>query len=118
MEHGGNSRTLCVGLCAALSLGTGSQPEATPQQTGSVEAASSVDSMAAIAWPRWRGPMGTGEADATPPVTWSEEENVAWKVALPGHGKSTPIVLGERIFLQAAIRAGEAPAEAIRARAA
>ena len=86
------------------------------QQGPAPEPAPSGDATEGIAWPRWRGPLGTGEADATPPVTWSEEENVAWKVPLPGHGKSTPIILNERIFLQAAIRAGEAPAEALAAR--
>lgn len=54
-------------------------------------------------WPRWRGPLSTGAApDANPPVHWSAETNVKWKAALPGHGKSTPIVLGDRIYLLAA----------------
>lgn len=54
-------------------------------------------------WPQWRGPTGTGAADgAQPPVSWSETENVRWKVALPGHGHSTPVVWGNRIFVTAA----------------
>ncbi len=60
-------------------------------------------SAGAPAWPTWRGPLGTGEApDADPPVHWSETENIAWKTPLPGHGKSTPIVSGDRIFVLAA----------------
>ncbi|MFT5049999.1 MAG: outer membrane protein assembly factor BamB [Chlamydiales bacterium] len=63
-------------------------------------------------WPRWRGPLGTGEAvDADPPVHWSETENIAWKVALPGHGKSTPIVHGDRLFLVAAVPTEQATEE-------
>ena len=51
-------------------------------------------------WPAWRGPSGTGVAeDADPPVTWSETENVRWKVPIPGKGQSTPIVLGDRVYL-------------------
>ena len=67
-------------------------------------------------WPRWRGPLGTGEAQAAPPVRWSKDENIAWKTPLPGHGKSTPIVLGDRIFLLAAVPGGEASAEELAAR--
>ena len=52
-------------------------------------------------WLRFRGPNGSGvNADATaPPVTWSDEENVRWKAALPGPGLSSPIVVGDRIVV-------------------
>jgi len=33
------------------------------------------------------------------PVHWSTEENVVWKVAMPDRSGSTPIIWGERIFL-------------------
>ncbi len=47
--------------------------------------------------------MGTGVAPVgNPPVSWSESENIRWKVALPGHGASTPIVWGDRVFVLAA----------------
>jgi outer membrane protein assembly factor BamB len=60
-------------------------------------------------WAQWRGPVGQGVAPkADPPVEWSEEKNVAWKVALPGRGHSTPIVWGGRIFLTTAIPVGDA----------
>ena len=43
-------------------------------------------------WPQWRGPAATGTAaDATPPLTWSETQNVKWKYRIPGYGTSTPI---------------------------
>jgi len=59
-------------------------------------------------WPQWRGPLGTGVApQAQPPVEWSETKNVRWKTALPGKGHSTPIVVGDRIFLTTAIPYGE-----------
>ena len=54
-------------------------------------------------WPTWRGPEATGAAPkGTPPLTWSETENVKWKVKLPGAGTSSPIVWGDRIFFQTA----------------
>ena len=59
-------------------------------------------------WPAWRGADGSGIAkDAAPPTTWSETENVRWKVRLPGKGHSTPIVWGNRVFVTAAIPIGE-----------
>ena len=59
-------------------------------------------------WPQWRGPLSTGFAPhADPPVEWSEDENVRWKVALPGAGHSTPVVWGDRIFLTTAVPFGD-----------
>src|SRR5688572_5180367 len=58
-----------------------------------------------LAWPNWRGPTGDGVAAAgsDPPAEWSEARNVRWKVALPGLGNSTPVVVGQRLFLTTAI---------------
>ena len=51
-------------------------------------------------WPQFRGPGGLGISRATGlPVTWSAQENVVWKTALPGPGGSSPIVIGDRIFV-------------------
>lgn len=70
-----------------------------------------AESVPTLHWPRWRGPTWDGVAapDAAPPVEWSETENIAWKVALPGLGNSTPLVVGDRLFLTAAVDLG-APA--------
>lgn len=51
-------------------------------------------------WPRFRGPDGAGTSgDKTSPVIWSSGENVAWKTALPGYGASSPITLGDKVFV-------------------
>ena len=51
-------------------------------------------------WPMWRGPSFTGAAvKGDPPVTWSETENVKWKVKLPGTGSSSPVIWGDKIFV-------------------
>jgi outer membrane protein assembly factor BamB len=56
-------------------------------------------------WPQWRGPNGTGAAEeANPPTSWSESENIRWKAAVPGIGGSTAIVLGDRVFVSAAVK--------------
>jgi hypothetical protein len=44
-------------------------------------------------WPTWRGPLASGVApEAAPPLTWSETNNVRWKVKIPGVGTATPIL--------------------------
>lgn len=55
-------------------------------------------------WPNWRGPHGNGVADSgqTLPTEWSKAKNVKWKAPIPGRGHSTPIVIGDRIFLTTA----------------
>lgn len=59
---------------------------------------------AADAWPQFRGPAGDGVADAaTPPLTWSAEENILWSVEVPGAGWSQPVIWGDRVFLTTAV---------------
>ncbi|MBA3232029.1 MAG: PQQ-like beta-propeller repeat protein [Acidobacteria bacterium] len=51
-------------------------------------------------WPNWRGPSYQGYVHGTGyPDTWSESQNVLWKVPVPGTGNSSPIVWGERIYM-------------------
>ena len=67
-----------------------------------------VDGEGRIFWPGWRGPSAQGYVVGSGyPDTWSDTENVLWKVALPGAGNSSPIVWGERIFLTTARDGGE-----------
>lgn len=51
-------------------------------------------------WPQFRGPGGLGLASASNlPTTWSDTENIVWKTPLPGPGTSSPIILGDRLYL-------------------
>lgn len=51
-------------------------------------------------WPQWRGAKLDGIShEKNLPVTWSQTENVAWRLALPGPAGSTPVVWDNRIFL-------------------
>ena len=52
-------------------------------------------------WDRFRGPNGTGISPDTDPLpaSFSETENLQWKVTLPGAGVSCPIVVGEKVFV-------------------
>lgn len=51
-------------------------------------------------WPQWRGPDRNGVSKETAlPVEWDQQKNVAWKLPMPGVSGSTPIIWGDRIFL-------------------
>ena len=54
-------------------------------------------------WPNWRGPARTGVSTETNlPTDWDTETNIAWKVEMPAWSGSTPIIWGERVFLNVA----------------
>lgn len=51
-------------------------------------------------WPQWRGPELRGSSPETGlPLKWSASEGLAWKLALPAGSGATPIVSGERVYL-------------------
>ena len=52
-------------------------------------------------WSRFRGPNGSGISSdtASTPVEWSPDRNVRWKTPLPGAGVSSPIVVGDLLFV-------------------
>ncbi len=67
----------------------------------------SAPSAVSDSWPAWRGADGSGVASGSPPIEWSEEKNVRWKVALPGKGLSSPIVWENRVFVSTAVGTGK-----------
>jgi len=59
---------------------------------------------AASHWPGWRGPEGTGvSTERNLPLKWTTNENVRWRVDLPGRGNSSPIIWGDRVFVSQAV---------------
>lgn len=50
-------------------------------------------------WAEFLGPGGTAKTTNVVPTTWSESENFAWKVELPGSGASSPIVIGSKLIV-------------------
>jgi outer membrane protein assembly factor BamB len=61
-------------------------------------------------WPEWRGPLGTGEAPlATPPREWDGTKNVAWKIPVPGVGKSSPVIWNDMVILTTAVPKDNTP---------
>lgn len=77
----------------------GERPNSRPQ-SGSRSVAASTSAGSSADWPGFRGPTGMGTSDAKGlPVTWGLDDNIAWKVELPGPGASSPVVFGDKIYL-------------------
>lgn len=64
-------------------------------------------------WPEFRGPWGDGHATAPGdskrvgfPLHWSETNNVKWKTEIPFRGWSTPVVLGDQVWVTTATEEG------------
>jgi outer membrane protein assembly factor BamB len=59
---------------------------------------------ASVDWPQWRGPQGNGVANVnqSPPLRWSNTENVLWKATIGGRGHNSPIVVGDRVIVATA----------------
>jgi PQQ-like domain len=63
-------------------------------------------------WPQFRGERANGVADGQPvPTKWNVEknENIAWKVAIPGLAHASPVVWGDRVYVVTAVSADSNP---------
>src|SRR5437762_13447297 len=54
---------------------------------------------AAADWPQFRGPNGNAVVDDASLPTQVSPQIVPWAAALPGRGLSSPIIVGDRIFV-------------------
>jgi outer membrane protein assembly factor BamB len=58
-------------------------------------------------WPQFRGADGTGASPSRNLVlTWSEDHNVRWKTAIHGRAWSSPVVLGDQVWVSTATADG------------
>ncbi len=65
-------------------------------------AAYCLPSVARADWPRFRGPNGSGyAAGANTPAAFTEKD-FNWKIDLPGVGHSSPVVVGQKVFVTCA----------------
>ncbi len=63
-------------------------------------------------WMNWRGPDWNGTAKSAAPLEWGDSKNIAWKANIPGRGHSTPIIVGDKLFLTTAVPVGPEPVAA------
>lgn len=92
------------GLILSLAMLAGCRPDpvAEIKPTAQTLAGDSIPSIeiGPDDWPWWRGPTLDNHATGpTPPLIWSEMENLRWKVKIPGDGHSSPIVVGDKVFV-------------------
>lgn len=91
-----NAAPLLLSVCSILGFSPATILSGEPELRVS-ERLTSTD------WPWWRGPTRDGQAGATPlPTEFSDSQNVEWKTPVPGRGHSSPIVVGEQVFLTTA----------------
>ena len=58
-------------------------------------------------WPQFRGPDGTGNSTSTNlPLNWGEGKNVRWKTAVHGRAWSSPVILGNQVWMTTATEDG------------
>ena len=65
-----------------------------------------------VNWPSFRGLNARGYSDGqATPVNWNIENNsnIEWKTEIPGLAHSSPVILGDRIFITTAISEKEKP---------
>ena len=56
-------------------------------------------------WDNWRGPNFNGAVmSGKPPINWSSDSHIKWKVTVPGAGSSTPIIHGNQVIVLSAIK--------------
>ncbi|QEF98319.1 hypothetical protein Mal15_23710 [Stieleria maiorica] len=58
-----------------------------------------TNQLPAADWPAFLGPEGAARSSDVVPTTWSNSENLAWKVDLPGTGSSSPIIIGDHLYV-------------------
>ncbi len=96
----GHYLVMAVTWFSLIGCSDGSEPVpggTLPQSASPASVSSQADS---TAWPYFRGPGGEGRTERTGlPVKWSPDENIVWKTPLPGPGASSPIVVGDRVYL-------------------
>lgn len=56
---------------------------------------------AAQDWAQFRGPDQGVSAEKGLPTAWSATRGIVWKTPLPGAGSSSPVLVGDRIYLTA-----------------
>lgn len=56
--------------------------------------------LSAADWSQFRGPNGNGVSDEKNlPSEWSKTKGVKWRAELPGRGPSSPVVVGNRVYV-------------------
>ena len=63
-------------------------------------------------WPTWRGPHGDGTTTTARNLadTWGPDQNIKWKQEMPAWSGSSPMIWGDKIFLNSPSKEAAEPA--------
>jgi len=64
-------------------------------------------SLLAHDWPQWRGRRSNGVGVVSrAPERWSPTERVVWRAEIEGYGISSPVIVGNRVYVTTALTSG------------
>ena len=65
-------------------------------------------SLASDNWPEYRGPTHNGHSSVKDlPLNWSESKNIKWKTPIHGRAWSSPVVMGNQVWVTTATEDGK-----------
>ena len=64
-------------------------------------ALTAIAPLGAADWTQFRGPNGDGLSSETGVPVRMEPSSLTWSIALPGRGLSSPLILGDKVFVTA-----------------
>jgi len=95
--------TACFAICAVGCGPVNRVEEVTVDESGVAVDAAAAGALQPNDWPAWRGPDNNGIAAPQDLVTqWDEQTHIRWRTLVPGRGHSSPIVVGDSIYLATA----------------
>jgi outer membrane protein assembly factor BamB len=81
-----------------------------------VIAGCTLAALSAADWPAYRGPGASGVGQGVAPASWNGDastapvRNIKWKTPIPGLSHSSPVIVGNKLFVTTAISSvGKAP---------
>ena len=90
---------ICLFATAGCKRSDGESQSSSQSQPADGETADPGPAAAATDWVQFRGPGATSTAFTTGFPTTFDQNHVVWKSELVGRGASTPIILGDKVFL-------------------
>ncbi|MDG2409235.1 MAG: PQQ-binding-like beta-propeller repeat protein [Pirellulales bacterium] len=50
-------------------------------------------------WPKFQGPSAPVGLSTSLPLTWASADDMAWTIAIPGYGQSSPVIYGDLLVV-------------------
>ncbi|MGK0205064.1 MAG: outer membrane protein assembly factor BamB, partial [Planctomycetota bacterium] len=103
-----------IPLLVSLALPAAPQEAPSKPVQAAISQTAAAQDAVATSWPSYHGRFGRGYADGFATATeWDVKtgKNIAWQTPIPGLSHSSVVVWGERVFVNTAVKDGDANAE-------